>query len=269
MKPNNHRTRITILLIFLVATLCLPENIQAGIPVFDELNYLLNRLIFKWQQWVYKDIIANLKDFRSLSELNYISFMVKHYGLTSGELLSLTPGDIGEILRLGAFITDKLKKDTWSDIWQRVQVLTQRFKELLNFDYILNNPMYRQNRAFRAFVDRNIEIEREQVKDVENLLELFTTLREIEGERLDLFGKYEDLLKKYGGIHDPKTGAAQTGKLLTLTAFILLENLKADMQTNLLIRSFLEQAAKRNIWSLDHFHRTMELNKDNPEVWRR
>ena len=253
----------------MVLLLSINQSLSAGIPVFDELNYLLNRLIFKWQQWVYKDIIANLKDFRSLSELNYISFMVKHYGLSTGELLSLTPGDIGEILRLGAFITDKLKKDTWSDIWRRVQVLTRRFKELLNFDYILNNPMYRQNRAFRAFVDRNIEIEREQVKDVENLLELFTTLREIEGERLDLFRKYEDLLKKYGGIHDPKTGAAQTGKLLTLTAFILLENLKADMQTNLLIRSFLEQAAKESIWSLDHFHRYMELNKDNPEVWRR
>lgn len=253
----------------MVLLLLINQSLSAGMPVFDEFNYLLNRLIFKWQQWVYKDIIANLKAFRTLSELNYISFMVKHYGLTSGELLSLTPGDIGEILRLGAFITDKLKKDTWSDIWRRVQVLTQRFKELLNFDYILNNPMYRQNRAFRAFVDRNIEIEREQVKDAENLLELFTTLREIEGERLDLFRKYEDLLKKYGGIHDAKTGAAQTGKLLTLTAFILLENLKADMQTNLLIRSFLEQAAKSSIWSLDHFHRYMELNKDNPEVWRR
>lgn len=265
MKNRTGRLLVFGLVVLLLSNRPLP----AGFPVFDELNFLMNRLIFNWQQWVYRDIIENLRDFRSLAELNYVAFMVKHYGLSAGELASLTPGDITEILRLGAFITDKLKKDTWHAVWKRVEGLTRRFKKLLDFDYILKNPVYLQNRAFRAFVDRNIEIEREQVRDAENLLELFTTLREIETERLDLFRKYEDLLRKYGSVNDSRTGAAQTGKLLTLMAFTLLENLKADMQTNLLIRSFLEQAAKGGIRSLDHFHRYMELNKENPEVWKR
>lgn len=241
---------------------------NAAIPVFDEINYLLQRTIQRWQKIINLDIIKNLKDFRTLQELAYVSMMVQSMGLSGGEIVSLRPADIGEILRMGAFISDLEDRDTWSRIFKRFETLTSRFKFIRDFGFVRKNPLYRQHSTYRAFVDRNLEIEEEKLQNDENLIELFTTMREIEEERLDFFSKYQDLLAQYGGMSDPKTGAAQTGKLLAVLAFIQLESLKADMQTNLLVRSFLEGQVKTNVWDRDFYQRWMELNKHNPEVWK-
>ena len=84
------------ILCLVVLMLLLSQTANAAIPVFDEINYLLQRTIQRWQKVINLDIIGNLKDFRTLQELAYVSMMVQSMGLSGGEIASLRPADIGD-----------------------------------------------------------------------------------------------------------------------------------------------------------------------------
>jgi hypothetical protein len=251
--------------------LYLAISFSSCMPVFDELNFLLNRLIQEVQERILKDTQVVLKDIKSLDEARYIAFLVSQYGLTGGEIKALTPPDITEILRRGSYIVDKLKRDTWARIWQRVESIFYRYRVLKDFSYITDNPLYRHNPQVRSFIDKNLEREAEKLKNYENILDLCATLREIEAERLDLIQKWERYIKEYAVIKDESTGAASTGKLLSLLTFIKIEALKSDMQYNILARIEMENYVKDNIHEIDLFKRFMkrvnESHKEN-RGWR-
>ena len=212
-----------------------------------------------------------LKDIRSLHEARYIAFLVSQYGLTGAELKALTPADISDILRRGSYIVDKLKRDTWQRIWQRLESIFDRYRILKDFSFITNNPLYKNNPQVRSFIDKNLEREVEKLKNFENILELCATFREIEGERLDLIQKWERYLGEFAVIKDTQTGAASTSKLLSLLTFMKIESLKSDMQFNILSRIEMENLVKDNIWEIDLFKRFMKRvneNYKNNRGWR-
>ena len=259
------RSTIKIVILCLLIQLCC----SSCTPVFDELNYLLDKAIQEFQEKILKDSNLVLKDIKSLNEARYLAFMAANYGLSSGEISALTPADISDILRLGSFITDVLSKDTWSDIWKRVESLFDRFQVLKDFSFVKENPFYRNNSKVRRFIDVNIEREVERQKNIENLLELCATYREIEDERLDLIRKWEQYLKEYASIDDPQTGAASTSKLLALFSFVKIESLKTDMQFNILLRIRVENDVKENVYDIDLFKRYMKNRNENYKSDRR
>lgn len=253
--------------------LCLLVSItfSSCMPVFDELNYLLDQVIQEVQKVLLEDINVVLKDVRRLNEIRYIAFLVSNYGLSAAELKSLTPADITEILRLGSYITDKLKRDTWHRIWKRLESIFDRYLVLKDFTFITGNPLYRTNQAVRRFMDQNIEREVERLKNEENLLDLCATFREIEDERLDLIRKWERYLQEYARIKDERTGAASTSKLLALLSFMKIESLKSDMQFNILMRIDMENRVKEEIWDMDWVKRFLKNANENDKqynFWR-
>lgn len=254
-----------------VIVLCLLSwsiSFSACMPVFDELNFLLNQVIQRVQKLLLEDIGVVLKDIKNLDELRYAAFMVSNYGLTAAELKSLTPPDITEILRRGSYITDQFQRDTWNRVWKRLESIFDRYLVLKDLTFITENPLYRKNPKVRRFMDENIERQAERLKNRENLLDLCATMREIEDERLDQIQKWERFLGEFGTIKDEATGAARTSKLLALVAIMKIESLKSDMQTNILERIAMENRVKEEIWDLDWVKRFLKNVNENYRQYR-
>ena len=162
-------------------------------------------------------------------------------------------------------IADILKLDTWNSLWKKIQSIISRYPALKEERYIKENRYYRLNKSWREFQDKNLEREKEYLKDLQVNVNLIADMRWLDTVRKGRFDTFSDLLSRYSRKmkdDDPEQSAAALGKIRAVMAEMMYERLILNMQLNAIVRVFFERELKREVMSLDHQKRRALLNKN-------
>ena len=251
---------ICLLMIFL-ANICF-----GAIPVVDVTAIARETFYFLEEVKKWTDYIKDFDDLGRKFQFRYINFLRSVEGLDIWELELLLKNAFDTVLITNRpYWGDILKLDTWNSLWKKIQSIISCYPALKEESYIKENRYYRLNKSWREFQDKNLEREKEYLKDLQENVNLIADMRWLDTVRKGRFDTFSDLLSRYSRKmkdDDPEQTAAAVGKIRAVMAEMMYERLILNMQLNAIVRVFFERELKREVMSLDHQKRRALLNKN-------
>jgi len=253
----------SIIFIFIFAFIC---NIGfPAIPVIDPAAIAMEAAKFLAQLNKLKEILNKASDFRNkyLYHLDERLFSMLGLDPDSISLLKMAD-DFYDFFRHSSYFQDLDELETWRDIFVNVSHITSRYTHLDQYDYYKKNPYYKNNKYYREITDKKIEMEKEQLKDLKNKLQLIADYREMDKGRIELLENLMKEWEKYSKGGDSGKPTNETG-LLSLMVRIGYERLLMTQQLKTLIRSEIEGEMKKSIRS-NEIIKNEENNRVNSKI---
>lgn len=160
-------------------------------------------------------------------------------------------------LEPGYFLIDKFQKEIWYRIFKKIEVITDVYD--IEEDIVYSeNPLYKKNQKVREFIDRAVDLQKEHVRDLLNLVDFFSDARDIQCTRAESIKQWNVVSKLFSSplesfdikaLEDLKVSNNYLSrhKLIFLIARLELENLKQKLERNVMKRTRIETEIKGKI----------------------
>jgi ABC-type multidrug transport system fused ATPase/permease subunit len=246
MKNKSVKVAIVVFLILVSAF-----HINAAIPVNDSLATMkvINDLVEILAEYVseidyYKEIIE-IKDkyiremrgiiYRSESLFNAVTYFPK-----------TIPGQFD----LNSYFFDKLKKNTWGELFKTDGRIEDKYPEFGDFRYITQNPLYSISERFRKYADEVLRFKQEEKQEIENEFEIIKLMKEFQQERAELLDRFKDVIvPAFGSAKNEKEEkkVVDVTRLYYAIAMAKLEALKQKSELLLMEKELMENYIKKEV----------------------
>jgi len=235
-----NKTIIAIIVVILIG------NLYAEIPVIPVIDpaELEKNIEIDLMEGIFREVEKLLREVENIKEKENLDKLISTYEGIKDKILNIfTKDDLIEIFENGDIFLGENSKDTWREVWRKLQNIRNFYPELReDYSALYNSELYKYDPLWKKYIDKVIEISKESKKDNDNKIDFYSDLREIGEKRVNKYKNFIKRLKEFS-----KEG--KDGKVLANIGFINLERIRVMNEKHLLKNEEKESFLKRGIRS--------------------
>lgn len=254
------------IILYFILMIAIESILFSAIPVIDYTAiareaYYFGKELNQWKNYLNNfDILIQKFFFR------YMNYLESVKGFYSYEIDSIFKNIFKtKFLLESSYWNDIFKIDIWYNIWFKKITISQMLPSIVDDTLETDNILYEKNKKWRDFIDKNIEIKNEYIRDTENYLKFLSELREYGVKCKENFDAYFNYLKQYSSAmdeNDEEKTSAQVAKVIFLAARMKYDSMMINLQMLALMRSFIERKIKEELYKSDYTNRRMKISFD-------
>lgn len=251
--------KISIALIMIIFLLAVKANSLVVIDTTRIMNFALyyGKILMKLDE--YKGKFADYLKYNRFFNYNFLNTIKALPEEIIGKLDDEEFRLIIEMMSKPGYFFNIAGKDTWIKLFRKVIDVTEKYESLSDDSVVKENRYYRLNDSWRKFQDKNLEREKEYLRDIQQRTDMFGDMRVIDTERGEMLNTIKELIKSSSNL-DGHTGSQ--AKLIILLAQMEYEELIQTMEMMVLVRSAIEAGLKEEVMAIDYVKRRELLNLD-------